>query len=68
MDRIPSTAITTNQRTITGPKSPPTRWVPYCWMTNKTIRITTDSGTSHGVKTGVATVSPSTALKMLIAA
>ena len=63
----PSTAITTNQTTIIGPNSRPTRCVPCCWIAKTPIRITTAIGTTYGSKSGVATFSPSTAPSTVIA-
>ena len=43
---MPSTAIATNQTTMIGPNSRPTRCVPCCWMAKTPIRITTAIGTT----------------------
>ena len=34
--------------TMTGPNSPPTRWVPYLWMANSPTRIT--EGGRHDIR------------------
>jgi len=62
----PMIAITANQITMTGPKSRPTRCVPYCWMKKSAIRIVTAIGTTYGEKSGVITRSPSVALRIEI--
>ena len=43
---------------ITGPKNRPTRSVPWRWMANRPTRMATVSGTTYGVKPGVATLEP----------
>jgi hypothetical protein len=63
----PSTAITANHTTVTGPKKPPTRLVPRRWIANSTISTTTVSGITKGSKSGVAVFSPSIALNTEIA-
>lgn len=57
----------TNQRASTGPKKAPTRPEPNGWTRNSPTRIATVIGTTNGLKSGVATVSPSTALRTEIA-
>ena len=64
---MPSTAIVANHDTMTGPNSPPTRWVPYCWMKNSPQMMATESGTTYGSASGVTTWSPSMALRTEIA-
>ncbi|CAB4346757.1 unannotated protein [freshwater metagenome] len=51
----------TNQITITGPKSLPTRLVPKRWSTNSPVRTTTVIGTTRSPADGLITVSPLTA-------
>ena len=53
--------MVTNHTTMIGPNRPPTRWVPYCWMKKSTQMMATESGTTYGSASGVATCSPSMA-------
>ena len=57
----PSTASVTNQITITGPNSRPTRWVPQRWAPNSTARMAMPIGRTASASSGRATSSPSTA-------
>ena len=45
-DTIPSAAMTMNQRTMIGPNNRPTRCVPWRWIANTPIRMTTVTGTT----------------------
>ena len=59
---MPSTAMVTNQTTMTGPNRRPTRCVPYCWIDEDADRGSpTAIGTTYGSNSGVATLRPSTA-------
>ena len=59
----PSTARVANQSSMTGPKMAPIPAVPRRWKTKSTTRIAIVMGTTKGSKNGVATCSPSTALR-----
>ena len=57
----PSTASTTNQTTMTGPNSRPTRCVPKRCAENSTARMTMPIGRMAWARSGAATSRPSTA-------
>ncbi len=57
----PNEASVANQRSITGPKTRPTRVVPPRWMVNSSTSAATVRGTTNGPKAGAATVRPSMA-------
>ncbi len=59
--RSPSAPMTTNQITMTGPKSPPTAPVPNRCRAKRPIRITSENGTISLARAGEATLSPDTA-------
>ena len=65
--QAPSTPRTTNHRSITGPNSRPTFAVPRDCSMNNATRMTSDSGTTSGVKAGVIADRPSTALITVMA-
>ena len=44
----PSSPMTRNQATITGPNSRPIRWVPWRWMANSATRIASVTGRMKG--------------------
>ena len=67
MPATPSTAIATNQTTMIGPKRRPTLSVPYFWITKMPTMIVSDSGSTYGSKSGVATVRPSIAPSTVMA-
>ena len=67
MFHAPSAAIVTNHAASTTPNTAPTRPEPNRCSENSARRITTAIGTMNGLKTGVATSSPSTALRTEIA-
>ena len=50
--RIPSTPITTNHSSITGPKMLPMNAVPLRWTRNRPTRITMLRGTTTGASRG----------------
>jgi hypothetical protein len=64
---MPSAAIVVNQTTITGPKSLPTSPVPSRWIEKSATRMAQVSGSTSGDSRGLATASPSTALRTEIA-
>ena len=45
MPQMPSSAMVTNQSSITGPKKWPIRAVPCDWIANSATRIATAAGT-----------------------
>ena len=57
----PSSPMTRNQTTMTGPNSRPIRCVPWCWMANRTTRIASVTGRMNDWKPGAASFSPSIA-------
>src|SRR5437764_15043242 len=57
----PSTPMTPNQTSITGPNIAPMRAVPRLCTRNKPIRITSVTGITHEARVGAAISSPSTA-------
>src|SRR5207248_368476 len=57
----PSTPMTPNQTSITGPNIAPMRAVPRLCTRNKPIRITSVTGITHEASVGAAISSPSTA-------
>ena len=61
MPRIPSTAITVNQKHMTGPNRRPTAPVPSRWARNSTTMIATVMGMTRSDTDGAATSTPSTA-------
>ena len=65
--RRPSTPMTTNHTTITGPNTREIRSVPRRWTRNSTTRIATATGITHDSNAVVATSKPSTALSTEIA-
>ena len=64
---IPAAASAANHRSMTGPKSAPTRPVPKRWTANSRVRITAAAGTTTCPSAGAATRTPSTADSTLIA-
>ena len=61
MPPMPAAPIAVNHTIITGPKSEPTRWVPYLWAANSSTMITAVIGTTYWSKEGSTSLSPSTA-------
>jgi hypothetical protein len=67
MWEMPNAARTANQTIISGPKSAPTRAVPYFCTANSNTNAITVKDTIHGDRTGVTTPTPSNALSIVIA-
>ena len=65
--RSPSTPITANQTTMTGPNTLAMPAVPRDCTLNRATRMTTDTGMTQSAKALVATSKPSTALSTEIA-
>src|SRR5437867_3193301 len=66
VDPIPGNTAATyggDHTSVTGPKSAPSRAVPRRWTRNSAARITTVAGTTYSTSRGVATLSPSIALR-----
>ena len=63
---MPRAAIITNQSTIAGPNIAPTRAVPRFWSRNRATRMPSEIGTTNGLRSGVATSSPSIAPRTVI--
>ena len=53
--------MTMNQITMTGPNSRPMLSVPWRWIRNSPIRITSVTGTMNSPKLGATSLSPSIA-------
>ena len=59
--------MTRNQKTISGPKTRPMRWVPKRWIAKTTTRIAIVTGTTSSWMLGSTTFTPSTAERTEIA-
>ena len=57
----PATASSVNHTAMIGPNSRPTAPVPKRWIANRTVRITSVSGTTRWSSPGATTSMPSTA-------
>ncbi len=57
----PSTPMTTNQTTMTGPNNRPMLAVPRRWIANKPIRTASVTGRTKSANAGVTSFNPSMA-------